>query len=432
MADLKIKNTGSGTAPYDTWATALPSLAAAVAVMAAGDRLIVSPSHVESSATLSITVPGTVSNPSTIVCAAESGPGGHGAASTGAVVAVTGTTFSISGNFHCTGITFRSTSVSAVIASFAAGSGNLQRFKSCRFESDGGNANSHIKFGTFTGSVSSSAVVEDCTFKFSSTGQRIQFDYNLAIRGGGLDAASTAVLGLFFASASGRGGTLRADGFDAAPAAATCSLLATIGGGGVWARMRGFKVPASWTGAPAASGQLKAGDRVSLIDASSGATLIRLWEQAYVGSVRDEGTVKVTAQTRAFRLATAAECTVAAPLVSHECELPLTGAAQTVSWPVCTDGVTLTDRDAHIEIDYYATNGSLLSSVVTDAVASTVATPVNQDTDTTPWTTTGLGSPVRQILSAAVTAGSASQALVRLVLARPSTTVFAAEQPAVV
>ncbi|MEN9626821.1 MAG: hypothetical protein RJA10_47 [Pseudomonadota bacterium] len=431
MADLKIKNTGSGTAPYDTWATALPSLAAAVAVMAAGDRLIVSPSHVESNATLSLTVPGTVSNPSTIVCAVESGPGGHGAASTGAIVQVTGTTFAISGNFHCTGITWRASSVSAVAASFAAGSGNLQRFKSCRFESTGANANSHIKFGTFTASVSSSAVVEDCIFRFSSTGQRIQFDYNLRIRGGGLDPAGTAILGLFIGSASGRGGTLRADGFDASPAAASCPLLATLGAGAVWARMRSFKLPASWTGAPAAAGQLKAGDRVSLIDASSGSTLIRLWDQAYVGSVRDEGTVKVTAQTRAFRLASAAECTVAAPLESHECELPLTGSAQTVSWPVCTDGVTLTDGHAYIEIDYFATNGSLLSSVVTDAVASTAVSPVDQATDTTTWTTTGLASPVRQVLSAAVTAGSASLAIARLVLTRPNTTMFAAELPVV-
>lgn len=431
MAILRIKAGGSNTAPYDTWAGALPTLEAAVAVMAAGDTLWISSAHTQSGASLNITVPGTVGNPSRILCVTESGAGGASGVATGAVIEVTGGTFQVAGNFYAEGITWRSTATTATIVSFAFSSGNVQRFNKCRFEQTGANTNSAIKFGTFTSGVSTAAVCKDCTFRFSFAGQRINVDYNLRIVGGGLDPAGTAVSGLFNLSSSGRGCTLRVDGFDMAQATAAFTPVAIIGAGAAWARLRSLKLPASWTGTPVASGQIKAGDRIEMIDASSGATPFGLWVTDHVGSIRDDSVVKVTAQARGFRMASAAECSLAAPLLSHEVEFPATGSAQTVTWDVCTDGVTLTDADAWVEIDYFATNGSLLSSTVNDGPLNLVAAASNQATSTTPWTTTGFASPVRQALSATFTAGSASKAIARLMVARPSTTLVAAEQPAV-
>lgn len=284
-----------------------------------------------------------------------------------------------------------------------------------------------MQLGTVTGSVSSLVVARRPVFRFSATGQRIQCNYNVRITGGSIDATGSAVTGLFQVNQGGRGCRLLVDDFNAVNMAASGNLVTVATSGGSYVRLRRIKLPASWTGLPVSAGVVRAGDRVEMIDCSSGTTLYRLWITDHAGTVRDESTVKVTAQTRSYKLVSTADCSEAQPLLSQDYFIDLSGSAQTVSLDLCTDNVTLTDADVAIEVDYLGTAGELLGTTVDDRVASSIASPANQATSSTTWTTTGLTTPVRQTVSVSVTAGSASRAIVRVALTRPSTTVYVAD-----
>lgn len=431
MSNVHMKSGASNSSPFATWAGAATTLAAAAAAVAAGDDLLLSPTYAEATAGISVTIPGTAANPTRMLCGTEGATSGITAISSGAVIESTNTTFSISGNFYADGVTFRASSSSSVAAYIAAGSGNVEFLRNCRFELTGTNINAVWHLGSVTGNGSSFVDLRDPVFKFGAAQQRIQLDYAVNIVGGSIDGSGSAPTALFNLSSAGRGAKLRSEGFDASNAASSMDLVGTITAGGTTAIFKRAKMPASWSGSPVASGQLRVGDRVELIDYSVGTTLFKAWIMDYAGSIRDESTIKVTAQSRSYKMASGANCGLATPLRSIEFFVPLSGAAQTVSLDVCTDGVTLTDRDCWIEIDHLASATSALSSRVTDAAASVITAGTNQTTSSTPWTTAGLASPVRQVLSAGVTAGAASHAIVRVWLVKPSTTVYLADTPTV-
>lgn len=431
MANLHLKSGAGASSPYATWANAAVTLATVVVPTVAGDNVYVSPAHAESVAGITVTLPGSTTSITRLLCGTEDASSGITALNTGAVIESSTATFSIAGSFYAHGVTFRGISGSATQLTFASGSGNVEMFNTCKFEITGAHVASGVKFGSISGNISTSATAVNCSFKFGNSAQGILVDYNVVIQGGSLDAAGTALVGLFKLNVSARAARLLCDDFDASAAATTLAVIGTLNSGAGYARIRRMKLPAGWTGAPVATGQLKQGDRIEMIECSAGATLYPLWIMDYAGSIRHEATVKVTAQAESYKMVSTADCSIIAPLKSHSYSVPLSGAAQTVSIPICTDNVTLTDQQIYIEVDRFSTSGSYLGSIVTDAAASIIAAPTDQTTDTTVWTTTGLTTPVRQILSVSVTAGMASNGIVRVVLVRPSTTVFIAGLPTV-
>lgn len=431
MANLQLKSGAANVSPFATWANGAATLSGAIAAMVAGDTLFVSSAHAESGAGLTVTVPGATSNISRIIGGTEGATSGLTAVASGAVIGSSNATFSVSGNFVADRITWRQDTASTAIMNIAAGSGNIQWHRDCRFELLNTTPTAAVQLGTSTGSVSSLAALQRPVFKFSATGQRIQCNYNVRIVGGSIDATGSAITGLLQVNQAGRGARVLVDDFNAVNMAASANLVTVATSGGSYVRLRRIKLPASWTGLPAAAGVVKAGDRIEMIDCSSGSTLYRLWITDHAGTVRDESTVKVTAQTRSYKLVSTADCSEAQPLLSQDYFVDLSGSSQTLSLDLCTDGVTLTDADVAIEVDYFATSGELLGTTVDDRVATSIATPANQPTSSTTWTTTGLTTPVRQSVSVTLTAGSASRAIVRLALTRPSATVYAADSVAV-
>ncbi len=427
MANLHIKTGGAASSPFATWANAATTLGGVVAPMVAGDTIFASNGSTMTTAGMTVTVPGTTASPSRIISGTEDTTSGITAVATGAVIGSTNATFSLSGNFFADAITWRQDTASTALMAIAAGSGNIQWHRDCRFEVLNSTTTAAIQLGTATGSVSSLVTLERPIFKFSATGQRLNVNYNVRILGGSIDATGTAVTGLVSLASGTRGAKLLWDDLDATNMAAAGNLVTAVGSGAAFARFCRAKLPASWTGAPVTSGQLKQGDRVELIDASGGSTLYRFWAMDHAGSVRDENTIKVTAQTRSFKMVSSADCSIAQPLLSHEITVDLDGTSQTVSLDLCTDNVTLTDAEAWIEVDYIAGASDLLGTVATDRVATSIATAANQTTSSTTWTTTGLSTPIRQTVSVSVTAGAASRAIVRLALAKPSTTVYVSD-----
>ena len=100
------------------------------------------------------------------------------------------------------------------------------------------------------------------------------------------------------------------------------------------------------------------------------------------------------------------------------------GSSITISIPVVTDNVTLTNKEAWIEIDCLGTSGFPLS-VNSSGGADAITTGSNYSTDSNSnWVTTGLTTPVRQTLSATCQPYEKGMVDVKVVLARPSTTMY--------
>jgi hypothetical protein len=428
MADVHIEAGNTPASPYATWAGSAAAATDAVGVMAAGDTAYLSSAHVEASAGVSLTIPGTSTAITRLISGTKGVTSGITAVAAGAVIESTSTTFTVAGSFYAEGITYKVTSSSGLTMQFASSTGNQQYHKACMFWINGSNSGSTIRFGVNGASGNAAVVLESPSFRFGAAAQRVNVDGALAIRGGGIDPASTAITGLFGIGQSTRACRLTVDDFDASAAATSANIVASVTQSGTFSRFRRLKLPVGWTGAFVAAGQVRRGDRHELIDYSVGTTLYKRWIETYAGSDRDESTVKVTGHTRSYRVTTSADCSLIAPMRSGEYFVPLSGLAQTLTLDVCTDGVTLTDAEIHLEVSYFAASGSALGTVVSDAVASVIAAPANQASSSTPWTTTGLSSPVRQALSVSVTAGYASYAIVRAVVRRASTTVYLDDQ----
>jgi len=424
MAQLHLKSGAGNVSPYVDWTNAATTLAAAITAMAAGDTLDVSSAHAEATAGISLTVPGSTTAISKILGGTQGASSGLTALATGGVIESSNTSFAVNGSFYASHVTWRASSTSTVSPTFANTTGNIQFHNACRYEVTGGGAASGVKFGAGTANAATLVTLKDCVFKLSNAAQRINVDYVVNIIGGSIDAAGTAPSGIFKIEGNTRGAKLTCDDFDVSACTASADIIGTLSQGGAYARFRRMKLPASWTGSLVTSGQIKHGDRFELIDASSGTTVYKLWIADFAGSIRDENTVKVTANTRSYKAVTTADCSLINPLRSHEYFVSLaSGSAQTVSLDILTDNITLTDAEAWLQVDYFAGSTSI-GTTATDAVADALATPANQSTSSATWTTTGITTPVKQLLSVTVTPGAADYAIVRAVFAKPSTTVY--------
>lgn len=96
----------------------------------------------------------------------------------------------------------------------------------------------------------------------------------------------------------------------------------------------------------------------------------------------------------------------------------------TVEVEVVTDGVTLKDNEAWLSVTYLGTSGFPQSVALSDRAADILATGANQTSSSVTWTTTGLGSPVKQKLSVTFTPASKGPLRVSVVLAKQSTTMY--------
>lgn len=173
------------------------------------------------------------------------------------------------------------------------------------------------------------------------------------------------------------------------------------------------------------------GIETELINCDSGDTNTRYARSSYQGEETSETTVVLDASdgttTFSRKMVSSANSKTESPMES----LPITfwnetvGSEQTVTIEVVTDNVTLQDDEAWIEVEYLGTSGFPLGVFASDRLDDFIfGTPANQPTSSAAWVTTGLGAPVKQKLSVAFTAQQKGLIRVRVMLAKPSTTMY--------
>lgn len=434
MANLYVRSTdGSDADNGSTWALAKATISGASAIDAAGDRVYVSQAHAESVASSSNAWAGTNANP-VLVLGGDDSAEPPTSLSTAPSITVTGGTFSWTGSVYTYGIDFLFSSGSSIAPAFNGTSAFCQVFDSCSLWLTGAGGSSSLTFGSASSSAHNQTDFRNCTFRVGGAGQTIAIYRDSTISGGSWASGGTNPNGTFSIGSSGRPARLLVEGFDFSNLSTTFNIIQAISEGGCKATIRNSKLPASWAGSLVASGQLKLGSRVEMHNCDSTDTNYRLWVEDYSGSIKSETTIVrsggASDGTAPFSWKMVSSANVGYPasvLVSPE--LPArwnttTGSAITVTIEVITDGVTLTDAECWLEVQYLGTSGFPVSLFASDAKATALATAANQTTSTETWTTTGLGSPTKQKLAVTFTPQEAGYLQGVVKLAKASATIY--------
>lgn len=422
MADIYVRSTDGNDADNgSTWALAKATIAGAIAIAAAGDTIYISQAHAEtnSGAVLNWIFPNSPTNPVRLLCVNDGAEPPTTLATTGSATITSAHNWNVSGSVYIYGLSL----VNSGANTLSLGATTFQRLtlEKCSIQST-------TTTGTLSiGNTSVQGIYTrliDCWFSYSNTTSPIFLRHGpIVIEGGGV--TSIASPSVFNPTGVGYG-FLSGFDFSAMPAA---THIFSVSGGNY--KFRNAKMPASWTGDACATAIL-ATNRVELINADNTGTNYLFRINDYAGTIRPETTIVRTggasdgATSLSWNMTTNANSSrYGATLMSGEIVInnETTGSARTLTVEVITDGVTLTDAEAWVEVQHLGNAGSPMSAFADDH-NTLLGTPASQTTSTEPWTTTGLTTPIKQKLSATFTPQLEGYVHAVVHLAKPSTTMY--------
>lgn len=429
MPDLYVRSSdGSDADNGSTWALAKATLAGAAAIDAAGDRIFLASTHLETTAAnVTIALAGTGPAP-TLVASVNDAAAPPSAVAAGATVRASGasSTITFTGTaYHLIGLTLVAgvSATSGINLSLQPAVAGYAQAEGCSLQMASTGASSRVQLpGT-----ASTIRLSNTTVRFSAAGQGISSITGAILYwdGGGVEAGSAAITTLFplFPAVA------FLSGLDLSACASTLTIF--TGQARAFGRIRNSRLPAGWTGALASS--VQPGDRYEMLNCDAGDTNYRVWTEEYAGSVRSETTIVrdggATDGTVPYSLRMASNANAEWPVFDvRTLEISrwnaTDGSPITASVEIISDGLTLNDDEIWLEVQHLGTNGVPLGSVVTDAKAHALATAAAQTSSSATWTTTGLTTPVRQRLSVTFTPQSPGMLQAVVHLARPSTIVY--------
>jgi len=417
-----------------TWALAKASIQQALLVSAAGDTIYVDNAHAgTTNGSYTLTSPGTSANPVLILCANRASGEPPTASATTATSAMTlsSGTIAFAGYAYCEGITFKSGSgANSAVLGWTATTPWWWKYKNCGFHLNTTSATASMSIGgTGTATDGAKLQFENCVFTYGAVGQVLYLRGAIfEMRGGSLAGTAPTT---WFLTATGNSGWAELRGVDLSLMGSGKNLV-NIGIDSYnkidFANCKLGSSVNITTGAVTGQG----GMQVRAVNCDSSDTTVRYFKQTFQGTITHETTVVRTggasdgATSVSRKMVTTADSKFFSPLVSDDIVIYNTStASQTLNIAVVTDGVTLTDFDASVEVEELGTSGFPQSVFINDATADILATPANQTTDATSvWTTVGLSAPVQQQLTVTYTPTKAGVIYARVRLAKPSTTMY--------
>lgn len=430
MAILYVKSGSSNTAPYDTWAKAATTLAVAAAASAAGDTIYVSNNHSETQAsTLTVTFPGTVSNPSFVICADDGAAPPTALSTTGAISTTGNTSINVNGSVYCYGLQFTSsdgTGFGGIAVNLAAS--NHAYYENCLFYtrgSNGGTVNLASLATCYT-------VLKNCTFRISSTSGGLS-GATLGVGriiGGQWHASTSSPTTLFTSALNGR---VFFEDHDLSNLAAALNLESNLANSYTAIELRNVKMPASWSGVLFSSALARQMELCGIFNTDNAATNYYLWVENYGGSVKHDtatyrtgGANGVTSMS--WKLVTNANTKWPTSNILKTPQMAIynavAGSPITITVDILFDSVTnLTDKEIWIEVDYMGSSATPLGTHVSDAAADFLTTAADQTASSATWTNS-MGNPNKQKLSVTFTPQMAGLIFARVYMAKASATIY--------
>lgn len=426
MANLYVRSSdGSDSDNGSSWALAKATLAGAAAIDAAGDAVYVSSAHAEVAAsTVTLAFAGVSASPVKLWSVTD-GAEPPTALAPGAKLSTTGAAgLTISGAVDARGMTFEVGNSSSTANLTLGGGGVHQRYSHCAFVI-GSTSASQTFYATANAVTADCCVWDDVTVKFGSTFHAVRLGGGrFTWRGGKVDGAGATpnVYGLVAALNRPVGGAV-VSGVDLSECQASLNLV--YASYPIHAQIIGCRLPVGWSGSLLPS--LTVGARVEMFACDDGSNVLRDQVADWTGSLFTETLIKPAGVEKSWRLAKASN---PLPFEALPIKFPLAAGTHTVEIDVLTDGVTLTDADCWLEVQYAGSAASTLYSTSSDA-SSNPLSPAAQASSSTEWATAGLSAPVAQRLGVTVTVGQGCVAIATVHLARASTIVYVSPVPAV-
>ncbi len=436
MANIYVRSTDGNNADNgSTWALAKATLVGALAIAVGGDTIYISQSHSESTAgAVALTSAGTAANPIIIVCGNDAAEPPTSLA-TSAIIATTGANaISFAGFAYCYGVGFR-TGVGQTTGNspfnFTSTDPWSWYLESCSFEINNTNAGTNrINFGASSTSSDDQYVeLVDCSFMFGNVAHGIVPRCPIVMRNCSLTGSVFSTI-LFLTPSAGNVGNVEANGCDFSNLGSGKSLVdVSVGNPGRYHIMN-CKLGAS-VSIVSGSSPGHGGTTVHLINCDSANTNYRFYKYEYTGEISQETTIVRTGGATdgvtpiSYKMVTTANSKLYFQLKSLPISFWSTSLNPvTIEVEVVTDNVTLQDNGAWIRVEYPGTSGFPQSVFISDRMSTILSTPADQTTSTVDWTTTGLGTPVKQKLSVSFTPLQIGLIRVYVILARPSTTMY--------
>ena len=431
-ANKYVRSTdGNDADDGSTWALAKATLAGAFTAASAGDTIYVSDNHAETQASaMTLTSPGTAASPCRVLCGDDAAEPPTALATTATITTTSTSAISFAGFDYYYGITFTAgTGAATSDINTPNTSAMFHIFDNCTLKLAGG-ASSRILIGSNSGNVKDSGVVlRNTTINFGTS------THSLGVQGcpflwvGG-SYAGTAPTSLIIPPPFGSNSFAEIRGVDLS---VVSGALVTVSNANAFrVNFDSCKLHASataTTGTHVGTG----GPYVTIVNCDSGDTNYRYQKTNYQGTITQESTIVRTGGATdgttpiSRRMVSSANSKYFSPLESDPIYFwnETTGSTVTVTVPVITDNVTLTNAEAWVEVDYLGTSGYPISSMTSDRSTDILASASNQTTDSTStWTTTGLTTPVKQELSVTITPQEKGLIRARVMLAKASTTMY--------
>lgn len=432
MADYYVKSsTGLDTNDGLSWATAKATVAGVIAIPClAGDRIFIPASHLETQTTTkTLAFPGTPSQPNQIIAVADDDATTLAVGGTIATSASSGV-ITLNGSYVLQGATIASGS--NVQFAQTSSPDSAQKLDNCSVYLNGGVSSAAVIVATTNSANASRNKVTFRNFnvRFSHTGQHLEFHQPVIWQGGKATSTVTGPTYLLRVGSSVRASSALIEGVDLSELSASMSLVSgptSVGN----ATFRNCKLPVGWSGG-LVSGAHPLGMRITMHNCDSADTNYRMLVGDYYGQIRSETAViktsGATAYSTGFSWVMASNANTSTGLFTLDSdeifhEVSTAGTLTTISVDVLTDGVTLTNADAWLDVQYLGTSGVPLGAL-TAGRYTTLSAPTTIPTSTATWNTTGLTNPVKQKLSVSFTPRKAGFVHVRVMLARPNTALY--------
>lgn len=431
MADRYVRSTdGSDADGGSTWALAKATLTGVAAIDTAGDSLYVSDNHAESTAgAVTLAFAGTLASPTRLLCVDDSAEPPTALATTATVTSTGSNNMTISGSVYVYGIAF----ICAQVLTLNSGSASTrQTYDNCKFSLTASGSSGN--FWTASGdNATFSTELRNCTLNFNHASNYTVLAGDTQIIGGSFAGTGSTPTNVFRFRSDRTHGRAVIDGLDFSALASTVNLFTggTTSITACRAVLRNCKLPASWSGSLLSAAPGAPGQRYEMWNCDSTDTNYRIWIEDYAGSIKQSSAVYKDAFSGGTEHSYVFSSTANAeyPLIllygpDFFADNATTGSSVTATVEIVTDNVTLKDDECWLEVMYMGASGVPLGTWVSDCKADVMATAANQATSTESWTTTGLGTPVKQKLSVTFTPQEAGYVIGRVVLAKASTTVY--------
>lgn len=444
MAIIRVRSTDGNDADNgSSWALAKATLAGAFAAAAAGDTIWVSHQHAETQASaMTLTAPGTAALPVWVICVNDGADPATTLATTATITTTGSNAITIVGAFtYYYGINFRG-ATSGTQGSINISSGSsvpfAHYFRNCSLGAGAGpTATAFVTYGTSISNHDDQLIVFDnTTLHFTHINQQAaQNGGRFVWKNTASAVGGTAVPTTLFVPTNSGSGQCRISGVDFSALGSGKTILNVGRGNCGDFRFRNCKLGASvslTTGTVPGPGAMI----TEFINCDSADTNYRYWYQDYAGTIEQETTIVRTSGATdgvtpvSREMISSANASKFYPLVLKELFIwnETVGSSKTLTLHTITDNITLTNQDCWLEVEYLGTSGFPLSLFTDNADSLNDlllgGTPANHPTSTATWTTTGLTTPVKQKLEVTVTPQEKGPIILRLMLARPNTTMY--------